>query len=70
VHERLAELGFEANAAADRIDATPAADWDRSGTVAGTGRRVTALDLARGAVDAGVSHLRAAETVLDAVRRS
>jgi hypothetical protein len=70
VHERLAELGFEANTAADRIDATPAADWDRSGTVAGTGRRVTALDLARGAVDAGVSHLRAAETVLDAVRRS
>ncbi len=31
VHERLAELGFEANAAADRIDNTPAGDWDRTG---------------------------------------
>ena len=70
VHERLAELGFEANAAADRIDNTPAADWDRTGTVAGTGRTVTALDLARGAVDAGVTHLRAAEDVLHTVRRS
>jgi hypothetical protein len=70
VHERLAELGFEANAAADRIDNTPAADWDRTGTLAGTGRTVTALDLARGAVDAGVTHLRAAEEVLHTVRRS
>ena len=70
VHERLAELGFEANTAADRIDNTPADDWDRTGTVAGTGRTVTALDLARGAVDAGVTHLRAAEEVLHAVRRS
>jgi len=70
VHERLAELGFEANAAADRIDNTPARDWDRTATVGGTSRTVTALDLARGAVDAGVSHLRAAETVLAAVRRS
>ncbi|HZM32144.1 MAG TPA: hypothetical protein VFB77_16720 [Acidimicrobiales bacterium] len=70
VHERLAELGFEANAAADRIDATRADDWERTGTVAGSGRTVTALDLARGAVDAGVTHLRAAEQVLHAVRRS
>jgi hypothetical protein len=69
VHERLAELGLEANAAADRVEATPASDWSRTGVVAG-GRTVTALDLARLAVEAGVSHLRAAEAVLDAVRRT
>jgi len=68
VHERLSELGLEANAAADRIDAIPSDDWDRRGVVAGSGREVTALDLARLAVDAGVTHLRAAEQVLAAVR--
>jgi hypothetical protein len=70
VHERLAELGLEANAAADRVENTPAGDWDRTGTVAGTDRTVTALDLARLAVDAGVTHLRAAEELLAAVRRT
>ncbi len=70
LHERLAELGLEANAMADRIEATPASDWDRTGVVDGTGRTVTALDLAKLAVDAGVSHLRAAEDVLAAVRRT
>jgi hypothetical protein len=70
VHERLSELGLEANAAADRVDDTPARDWARTGVVDGTGRTVTALDLARQAVDAGVTHLRAAEDVLRAVRRS
>ncbi len=70
VHERLAELGFEANAAADRVDATPADDWDRQGRVAGTDRTVTALDLARAAVEAGVDHLRAAEALLAKVRRT
>jgi hypothetical protein len=70
VHERLAELGLEANAAADRVEGTPASDWERSGTVAGTDRTVTALDLARLAVEAGVTHLRAAEELLAAVRRT
>jgi hypothetical protein len=70
LHERLAELGLEANAAADRAAATPAGDWGRTGVVAGTGRRVTALDLARLAVDAGVGHLRAAEELLARVRRT
>lgn len=68
LHERLAELGFEATAAADRIEATPSGDWTRSGTVTGTDRRITALDLAKLAVDAGIRHLRAAEDVLAAVR--
>jgi hypothetical protein len=70
VHERLAELGLEANAAADRVEATPASDWERSGTVAGSERTLTALDLARLAVEAGVTHLRAAEELLAAVRRT
>jgi hypothetical protein len=68
VHERLAELGIEANAAADRIERVPAGDWDRTGRVAGRERTVRAIDLARLAVDAGVTHLRAAEQVLAAVR--
>ncbi|HEY7072019.1 MAG TPA: hypothetical protein VH479_17970 [Acidimicrobiales bacterium] len=69
VHERLSELALEATALADRVERTPPEDWDRAATVEGTGRKVTALDIMRGAVDAGVSHLRAAETVLNAVRR-
>jgi len=70
LHERLAELGLEANAAADRVDATAARDWSRTGVVGGTDRQITALDLARLAVDAGVSHLRAAEDLLPHVRRT
>jgi hypothetical protein len=68
VHERIAELGIEANAMADRIERVPADDWARTGALAGTGRTTSALDLARLAVDAGVTHLRAAEQVLAAVR--
>jgi hypothetical protein len=70
VHERLSELGLEANAAADRVEATPASDWERTGRVAATGRTITALDIARTAVDAGVEHLRAAERLLATVRRT
>ncbi|MFP3899607.1 MAG: hypothetical protein ACLFXM_02050 [Acidimicrobiia bacterium] len=70
VHERLAELGMEATALADRIGRVPAADWTREATVdGGAARRVTALDIVRGAIDAGVTHLRAAQRVLDEVRR-
>jgi hypothetical protein len=54
VHERIAELGIEANAMADRIERVPADDWARTGALL--------------AVDAGVTHLRAAEQVLAAVR--
>jgi hypothetical protein len=69
VDERLAELGLEANAAADRIARVPARDWTRTGVVDdGSGRTVTALDIARAAVAAGVTHLREAEAVLAAVR--
>ncbi|MGH9287065.1 MAG: hypothetical protein ACRD0V_02005 [Acidimicrobiales bacterium] len=62
----LAELGSEANALADRIDNVPSGDWSRPAVV--YGRTITALDIARAAVDAGVTHLRNAEKVLAAVR--
>jgi hypothetical protein len=65
----LAELGSEANAMADRIEHVPAGDWTRPAVVGdGSGRTVTALDIARAAVDAGVTHLREAEKVLTAIR--
>jgi hypothetical protein len=70
VHERLAELGLEANAAADRVERTAAHEWQRAGRVGATGRTITALDIARAAVGAGVEHLRAAEQVLAKVRRT
>ena len=53
----------------ERVESTSADDWDRTAAVEGTGRTVTALDIARSAVDAGVTHLRAAESVLHAVAR-
>ncbi|HZA79455.1 MAG TPA: hypothetical protein VE623_24010 [Acidimicrobiales bacterium] len=69
LQDRLAELGLEANAAADRIDRVAAEDWSRPATVDdGSGRTVTALDIARAAVDTGITHLREAEKVLAAVR--
>jgi hypothetical protein len=69
VHERLAELGLEANALADVVDAVPAGDWERVGTVAdSSARRVSALDIVRSAVDAGVTHLRSAERAVAEVR--
>ncbi|HEX8803218.1 MAG TPA: hypothetical protein VF743_03460 [Acidimicrobiales bacterium] len=68
LHERLAELGLEANALADRIQRVPPEDWARTATVAdGSGRTLTALDVVRAAVDAGITHLRAAQDVLSAV---
>jgi hypothetical protein len=65
----LAELGTEANGMANRIEHVPGGDWTRTAVVdGGSGRTVTALDVARSAVDAGVTHLREAEKVLAAVR--
>jgi hypothetical protein len=69
LHERLAELGLEANELAERAEHVPAHDWDRLGSLDdSSGRRVSALDILRAAVDAGVTHLRAAEYALDEVR--
>src|SRR4029453_16907550 len=68
VQERLSELGLDANAAADRIAKVASEDWDRTGTISGTGRTVTALDIARAAVDAGVTHLYDSEQLLATLR--
>lgn len=69
VHERQAELGFDAVALADRIDGAGADDWNRTARVGDqAGRTVTALDIVRAAVDAGVTHLREAQHVLETVR--
>jgi hypothetical protein len=69
LHERLAELGMEANALADKASEVPAKDWDRLGLLDdSSGRRVSALDILRAAVDSGVTHLRAAEYTLAEVR--
>jgi hypothetical protein len=69
IHERLAELGIEANEVADVAEHVPAKDWDREGLLDdGSSRRVSALDLVRSAVDTGVTHLKGAEYVLQEVR--
>ena len=69
VDDLLTELGRVATAMADRIDRVPANEWARAVTLDdGSGRTITVLDVARMAVDAGVSHLRAAGEVLAAVR--
>lgn len=71
VHERLSELGYEAQALADRIDGVSAQDWNREGHVPdGHQRQVGALDLVRTAVDAGVTHLDTTRKVLAAVSGS
>jgi hypothetical protein len=68
VHERLSELGYEAQALADRISDVNTQDWNRQGIVSdGQGRRVTGLDLVRSAIDAGVTHLDGTRKVLAAV---
>jgi hypothetical protein len=69
LHERLAELGLEAASLADQVEHLPAESWDSAGLVDDrSGRSVTVLDLVRAAVDAGVTHLRAAEQVVGRVR--
>lgn len=69
VDDLLTELGRAATAAADRIGRFPASEWSRAARLDdGSGRTVTALDVARGTVDAAVVHLRAAGEVLAAVR--
>jgi hypothetical protein len=69
VEERLAELGWEADATADRVERTMASEWGRVGKLASTGQTLSALDLLWRAVDAAVDHLKAAERTLDEARR-
>ena len=68
VEELLAELGRVSTTAADRIERGRGRRLDAPGDRDGSGRTVTALDIVRSMVDAGVGHLRAAREVLEAVR--
>jgi hypothetical protein len=60
----LAFLTMEANEAADRITHVPPEAWTRTGTIAGSGETISALDIAREAVRTGAEHLRAAERAI------
>ena len=65
----VAELASEANAMADRVEHVASGDWTRQAVVDdGSRRTVTALDIVRAAVDAGVTQLREAERVLSDIR--
>lgn len=69
VEERLSELGWEADALADRAEHVGAEAWGRTGTVGGTGAGTSAADAFWSAVDLAVEHLKAAERALDEARR-
>ena len=66
VDDVLAFVDMEANALADTVKDVPSNAWTRSGTVAGGGGSISALDIAREAVRTGAEQLRTAE---DEVRR-
>jgi hypothetical protein len=63
----LTLLADEALALADRIDGAAAGQWTESSTVVG-GTEMTALDLARESVRAGITGLRATERALEHAR--
>jgi hypothetical protein len=62
----LAFLTMEANALADVVAQVPTEAWTRTGTVAGSGQVINALDIVREAVRTGSEHLRAAERAVKA----
>jgi hypothetical protein len=63
----LERLEAAAGALAGAIEVLHGEEWKQP-LVAGGGREVTALDVARAGVHAGSHHLRAAERVIDQVR--
>lgn len=67
--DRLAELGWEADAAAEAVEGVDAEGWARTGRLAGAAS-VSALELLWQAVDAAIAHLKAAERALDDARRA
>lgn len=70
VEERLAELGWETDAVADRVDAVDAEGWSRQARLAGTSGPVSALDVLWAGIDAVLAHLKAAERAIDEARRA
>lgn len=67
--DRLSELGWEADALADRADRASAEEWGRRAQLRG-GAEASALDLLWTGIDAAVGHLRSAERVLVEVRQA
>jgi hypothetical protein len=51
------------------VERTPADAWTRTGSVAGSGKTMTAIEIAREAVRTGSDHLRAAERAIQAAKR-
>ena len=68
VEERLAELAWEADALADRVQHVSADAWNRHARVAGADATASALAVLWDAVDSAVDHLKQAERVLAEVR--
>jgi hypothetical protein len=67
VEETLAAIAASTSPLADVIDGVDGDDWLRPATL--NGRTVTALDVARGAVQLSVYHLRAVDRTLREVAR-
>ena len=63
-------LSVECNALGDLVERTSAEAWARKGVVAGSGQRMTALDIVREAVRTGSDHLRAAERSIQAAKKT
>jgi hypothetical protein len=63
-------LELEARHLAETAERVSADDWNRIGTIAGSGQQVRAIDLVREAVRSGSLHLRAAEAAIEAARRA
>ncbi len=60
----LTFLDMAATEFADAVARVPADAWTRTGTVAGSGQRLRAIDILREAVRTGADHLRAAERLI------
>jgi hypothetical protein len=63
-------LTVECNGMAELVENTPSDAWTRAGVVAGSGQKLTALDIVREAVRTGAEHLRAAERAIEAAKRN
>lgn len=67
VDERVAELGWEADALAERVAHISASDWARHARVAGHDANVSAIGVLWDAVDTSIGHLRSAARTLTQV---
>jgi hypothetical protein len=64
VDDVLAFLELECNSMADAVTHVSSNAWTRTGTVAGGGASLSALDIVREAVRTGSEHLRAAQSAI------